>query len=269
MNGKRAAFLGLLLLTVLVAAACGAAPANPGVVTVLVPVTATPEPSIPLEGTEWEMRSVREYYYTDSGFPLTFGDDYIVGSVGCLGFRAHYTVSGRKISIADIRESGCTQSPGALEQQFLEALDSVVAYQATEERLELHANAGETVMVYVRHLAAPVDPALSAAPWQLESLDGRGLVAGSNITLSVVGEELQGSAGCNDYEIELTAAGEGFLRTGIIIQTLLLCPSPEGVMEQEDAYLAALKSAARYRVIDERLEIADAGGTIILVFGRR
>ena len=269
MNRKRATLLGLLLVMVPVAAACGAASANHGVVTVLVPVTATPEPSIPLEGTQWEMRSVRGYYYTDSGFPLTFGDDYIVGSVGCLGFQAHYTVSGRKISITGIREAGCTQSPGALEQQFSTALDSVLAYQATEERLELYASAGETVMVYVRDLAAPVDPALSAAPWQLQSLNGRGLVAGSSITLRVVGEELQGSAGCNDYEIELTAAGEGFLSTGIIIQTLLLCPSPENVMEQEDAYLAALKSAATYRVIDQCLEIADAGGNTILVFGRQ
>ncbi len=269
MNRHLPLFLALLTLGIPMLATCRAAPATQGVVTVLVPVTATPEPSIPLEDTEWEMRSVNGYYYTDSGFPLTFGDNYIVGSVGCLGFRAHYTVSGPKISISGIRESGCARSSGTLERQFSDALDSVVAYQATEERLEFYDSAGETVMVYVRDLATPVDPALRAAPWQLESLNGHGLVAGSSITLRVVGKELQGSAGCNDYEIELTAAGEGFLRTGIVILTLELCLSPEGVMKQEDAYLAALMGAATYRVTDERLEIADADGNTILIFGRQ
>ena len=51
--------------------------------------------------------------------------------------------------------------------------------------------------------------------------------------------------------------------------TLQLCSSPQGIMEQEAAYIEALQSAVIYRVIDDRLEIADASGEIALVFARK
>ena len=48
--------------------------------------------------------------------------------------------------------------------------------------------------------------------------------------------------------------------------TAKLCLEPEGVMEQADAYMAALASGDRYRVVEERLEILDSDGTVRLVF---
>jgi heat shock protein HslJ len=41
---------------------------------------------------------------------------------------------------------------------------------------------------------------------------------------------------------------------------------PEGVMDQEEAFLAALTSAASYRLADARLEFLDATGSVILAF---
>jgi heat shock protein HslJ len=46
----------------------------------------------------------------------------------------------------------------------------------------------------------------------------------------------------------------------------MACLDPEGIMEQEDAYLAALQSAAAYRLVDERLQIENAAGEAVLVF---
>ena len=40
-------------------------------------------------------------------------------------------------------------------------------------------------------------------------------------------------------------------------------------MEQEAAYIEALRSAASYRVADDRLKIDDAAGETILVFARK
>ena len=51
--------------------------------------------------------------------------------------------------------------------------------------------------------------------------------------------------------------------------TLQLCASPQGIMEQEEAYIEPLQGAATYRVIDDRLEIADASDEIALVFARQ
>ena len=46
------------------------------------------------------------------------------------------------------------------------------------------------------------------------------------------------------------------------------CPSPEGVMEQEKDYVAALTSAAAYVIDGDRLEILDADGETVLVYAR-
>jgi hypothetical protein len=48
--------------------------------------------------------------------------------------------------------------------------------------------------------------------------------------------------------------------------TLARTPFPEGVMDQEEAFLAALTSAASYRLADARLEFLDATGSVILTF---
>lgn len=40
-------------------------------------------------------------------------------------------------------------------------------------------------------------------------------------------------------------------------------------MEQEAAYIAALRSAASYQVMDDRLEIDNAAGETNLVFARK
>jgi heat shock protein HslJ len=47
------------------------------------------------------------------------------------------------------------------------------------------------------------------------------------------------------------------------------CPSPEGILEQETAYIQALRSSATYRLTDGRLEIIDARGETILVFAQK
>jgi hypothetical protein len=48
----------------------------------------------------------------------------------------------------------------------------------------------------------------------------------------------------------------------------LTFPTPEGVMDQEEAYIKALMDAATCRLVGNCLEIADAAGEVILVFTR-
>jgi hypothetical protein len=66
-----------------------------------------------------------------------------------------------------------------------------------------------------------------------------------------------------------TAGGDGSLT---VVQplavTLQLCSEPEGIMEQEEAYISELTGAAAYWVIDDRMEIADASGATTLIFAR-
>jgi hypothetical protein len=48
-----------------------------------------------------------------------------------------------------------------------------------------------------------------------------------------------------------------------------MCAEPEGIMEQEAAYLAALESAATYDVIGDRLEFSDPSGTRAVTYTAR
>jgi heat shock protein HslJ len=92
---------------------------------------------------------------------------------------------------------------------------------------------------------------------------------GSRITLNLGGESFDGLAGCNNYGGEYEAADGGTLRFGFFSVTAMACLSPEGIMEQEQAYIDALTEASTYRIGDNRLEILDAAGETILVYARK
>ena len=90
--------------------------------------------------------------------------------------------------------------------------------------------------------------ALEGTQWVLTSLHGNPLLEETEITLRFEDEILVGNAGCNGYgggptSGRYTATKKGALDIPILAINVELCPSPEGVMEQEKAYVTALISA--------------------------
>ncbi len=115
----------------------------------------------------------------------------------------------------------------------------------------------------------------------LISLNDSSLIEGTDITLNFAActepsrseGVLSGFMGCNGYgggrdSGKYMATDEGTLTIPQIAVTVQLCLTPEGIMEQEAAYIEALQNAAAYRVMDDRLEIANAAGETTLVFAR-
>ena len=120
----------------------------------------------------------------------------------------------------------------------------------------------------------PHAASLVGTEWILTSLMGEEPIAGSEITLRFEKEYLTGHMGCNGYgggpdSGKYAATGDGTLTVQPLAVTVQLCSEPEGIMEQEAAYIGALQSAAAYRMTDSRLEIADASGETVLVFTRQ
>ncbi len=101
--------------------------------------------------------------------------------------------------------------------------------------------------------------------WVLISLEGGVLIADTQITLSFEEASLDGSAGCNTYRGSYSVS-EDSLRLSALEWTEMGCPEPDGILDQEQAYLNALNAAARYRVDGDRLELYDEAGTQILAF---
>src|SRR5690242_6480961 len=104
---------------------------------------------------------------------------------------------------------------------------------------------------------------LDGSVWRLEALieDGNRVpvLAGTQVTLEFAGKNLAGSAGCNRYNASYTADGE-HLSVSHPRQTRMMCPKPDGVMEQEGRFLATLYGASAYRLADDQLELLGADG---------
>ncbi len=107
--------------------------------------------------------------------------------------------------------------------------------------------------------------ALRDTAWELESLTGNDVLPGTTITLKFSDDQVVGSAGCNQYGGSYRA-GENSLNVDDVFSTEMGCLEPEGILEQEGAYLAALGAAATYQLAADRLEIFDEAGARILVF---
>jgi heat shock protein HslJ len=86
-------------------------------------------------------------------------------------------------------------------------------------------------------------------------------MAGTEITaLFKENGELAGSAGCNNYMMSYQVNGSS-IKTSPAAITMMFCPEPEGIMDQENEYLAALQSASRFELQRKELTLFDANNT--------
>ena len=79
---------------------------------------------------------------------------------------------------------------------------------------------------------------------------------------------LSGFAGCNDYNATYKATAPK-ISIGPVASTRKHCEEPAGVTDQESSYLAALETAATYRVEGSRLELRTADGALAVELKRK
>jgi len=113
------------------------------------------------------------------------------------------------------------------------------------------------------------DP-LNNTNWILQSLYGHSPLKDTTITLAFADGRAAGESGCNTYfnggeTMKYKISAHGDLKI-YFVHTGRLCPSPQGVMEQEKTYFKALSSVSGYNLTENRLELKDESGDIILVF---
>jgi len=227
-----------------------------------------------LADTEWTLISLNGQNLVE-GSCITlafFPDNYMQGDAGCNTYGVDYKVNGREFLIPEIHrtEEECEVPVQILQQEaaYFDALESVTAYWATENCLAYQNAAGALVLAYDRKLPATVDPALQDTEWILTELHSRDLAEGSRITLNLAQEGFAGLAGCNNYGGEYEQADAGNWTAASVWLTAADCGQP-AIMDQEQAFVAALGDAVGYRLADGRLELADASGEAILVFIRK
>jgi heat shock protein HslJ len=118
-----------------------------------------------------------------------------------------------------------------------------------------------------------VNSGLTSGTWLLKSYDsGAGTMvttlSGTEVTAKFNSDgSLEGSGGCNTYSGTFTAYAD-VLRVGSISATRTSCDEPEGIMEQEAAYLAALGSAANFTILGNELKVLNSNGTAVVIYNR-
>jgi polar amino acid transport system substrate-binding protein len=91
------------------------------------------------------------------------------------------------------------------------------------------------------------------------------VLSGTSLTTAFASSgQVSGSAGCNSYSGSYSVDGS-LLTISPMASTLMACDTPEGIMEQEAAFLAALGSAGSYAIDGGQLYIMDTAGQLVVL----
>jgi heat shock protein HslJ len=237
--------------------------------------------STPLTGTVWQLTMYNNgneavvSMLDGTAVSAVFGEDgTLAGSAGCNDYNATYKVDASSMTVtapATTRKM-CGDPAGVMEQEsaYLQALQMAATYSITGDELEIADADGNTLLIYAAAKAAP----LSGVTWSLITYNnGKGglvsVLNGTEVT-AMFGDDgnLAGSAGCNDYTAAYATEGDK-ISIGPAATTRKMCAEPEGIMDQETGYLAALQNAATYKSDEKTLELANADGIRIASYALR
>lgn len=244
------------------------------------PVSETPTSALlrVLDDTEWALTSLNGNNPVEgSTITLAFHPgSYMDGTAGCNSYGVDYLASGNRFQVPEIhRTRDACELPAIMQQEaaFFEALAEVATYRATEESLEFGDAQGRTILAFARVPPPTTGSVLPGTRWVLTSLRGQPILPGTHINLEFREQSFSGFTGCNFYGGpnmgKYAATDDGALKILGIEVTVMGCMEPEGVMEQEKAYIDALMSAPTYRLSDDRLEFQDDTGETVLVYARQ
>lgn len=263
---------GLLAVVVLLAACVPITPVPPG----------TPAPveeggeaaSVPLEGTQWGgtgYASAQGNMMTPQGSQPTaiFQDGSVSGTTGCNNYFGTFVTDGNNLTVSDMGSTmmACEEPLMSQEADFLAALSRAATYAINGDTLEISDASGNVVLTF-----AVIEPsALTGTTWVVTGYNNGNeavvsVVIGTELT-AIFGEDgsLSGSAGCNNMAGSYTTQ-DNTIQIGPIATTRMMCVEPEGVMEQEAQYTAALMSAATYSVRGDQLEMRTADDAMAVLF---
>ncbi len=224
-----------------------------------------------LEGTSWILTTLNGAEpLPDTTITASFeADGNLAGSDGCNRYGATYQVNGDQITFTPGIGTlmACPEPIMKQASDYMVALESATSYQIQGDTLGLLDADGNAVATFT---AQPTT--LAGTSWTVIGYNNGkeavvSVIIGTELT-AVFGEDgtLSGSAGCNDYNAAYEADDEGNISIGPAATTRKACSEPEGIMEQESQYLAALSIAATYRMEADRLELRTADGALAADF---
>jgi heat shock protein HslJ len=226
-----------------------------------------------LEGTRWVLADYLNAAgetvaaLPDAEATAEFNDGQLAGQGSCNRFFGSYTVDGNALTVDGIGSTMMACMPETLMQQeadFLANLGAAATY--TIEGTQLMIANADGVVTLTFEASEPIS--LTNTNWVATSFNnGReavvSLLADTTITADFAEDgTLSGTSSCNTYTTTYTVDGE-VMTIGETASTMMLCSEPEGVMEQEAQYLAALATTATFQIDGNTLTLRDANGAMV------
>ncbi len=102
---------------------------------------------------------------------------------------------------------------------------------------------------------------LAASSWRMTTISGAAVLAGTEVTAEFLAGTVSGSSGCNSYTGSYEAAGGMLVFPSPFAATKMACE--QAVMDQEQAFLAALTGATSFSIDGDALTIQTAAGEVV------
>ena len=236
-------------------------------------MTFAPGAPASLSGTRWNVISYNNGkqavvgLFEGSEISLNFADNRVSGNAGCNNYTGGYEASGGALKVGGLATTFklCHKPDGVMEQEqkYLTALQSAATYEIRGDMLTIRDGGGAMQVLAKANLPA----GLGGTQWQVTGYNNGkqalvSLILDTAITLNFGKDNrVSGGAGCNNYTGGYES-GDGTLKVGALAATQKMCVAPEGIMEQEQQYLAALQNAATFELNGSQLTIRDAEGAM-------
>jgi len=242
----------------------------------VVVVSAAPPAVTTLEGPRWVLVSYADRAgKTTQALPnvestAQFANGRVTGSGGCNNFAASYTATGSKLTISPAASTmmACEQAIMDQESAYLANLQAAASYKIAGKTLTIANAKGDTTLTF--KATQPIS--LTNGTWVMTSYNNgqQAVVSGLEGTeVTAIFDPsgaLSGAAGCNNYHGSYKTDGNK-IQIGELATTKMMCEQP--VMEQEQAYLAALKKAATWDINGTTLQLRSAEDALLALYAHR
>ncbi len=242
-----------------------------------------------LEGRRWRLTRYRSAddemvaASTDVHAVLTFDEGMVRGTSGCNSFFGGYEIdtddAGRTIRFGEMGATAmaCPETFRRQEQGLIGALNAAAIYSIADDAAA-NGSGADTLRLYdderiLAEFEAAAPATLVDLTWSATGYsDGHGgftsLLSGAEITVEFDEDgTLRGNAGCNNYRAVYTIDADGeTIEIGPATTTRMVCNKPEGVMQQEQDYLAALATAGVFVLEIDNLELRTTAGERVAAY---
>lgn len=225
-----------------------------------------------LKGVIWTLTELYgQAPLADTYITGTFSEDgTFAGSAGCNSYSTSVEIDANQIhfGLSATTQKMCFEEVMDQEIAYLNALDVANTFEVSEGRLVFFDSEFQAIAIF-----RAVSQELAGSSWEVISYNnGRGgvvsLLTGTALTI-IFNEEGQfnGNAGCNSYFGSYQLEDESLIM-GPFGATMKACLEPEGIMDQEAQFLAALESVATYKIDGLSMTMLNADGATAVNFMR-